>query len=160
MIRPYRCLNCCEHPDKFDFYADESAGPVACPNCQLNMKEFPDHVIALVLLHFDPPSKAKGRGLRRRACDPHKPSTLSNPDDGLIHGATGHAPSVTCPDCRKTEVYRGEVAKYDQDRVWRPSDEAPAIKPVATDATIQDEPARPGASSPAAMENTEITKST
>lgn len=76
----------------FDFYADKPVCP-ACGNGEDSGLVFP-----LTVIHFDPPSKVRGRGVNMLACQPTK----------QIFGrmATAHGPTVNCWDCRQTTAWK------------------------------------------------------
>jgi len=89
----YRCLEC-----RAEFEADKPA----CARCGIDPATDPrdaDIVVPLVTVHFDPPSKRRGRGLGHAACDPQ-----------IRFGAVGAAftsepGSVNCAACKASEVF-------------------------------------------------------
>jgi hypothetical protein len=114
----YRCQNqhCSTDPHGrliFDFEAEE---PV-CPTCGTDARvPGPEVVVALKVVHFDPPSHVFGRGLGHPACRPEK----------SVRGvaATGDPGSVNCAACKATEAYR---KAYRDSRPWDEADYAVEI---------------------------------
>lgn len=90
--KPFRCQNpACstDHAGRliFDFWADK---PV-CPKCGTDSKTMPHVVIELSVVHFDPPSKVEGRGLRILAC--------TKRGYGGGESVTGCPSAVNCREC-------------------------------------------------------------
>lgn len=92
----YRCMNCTGpkgRPGK-DFEGVKEQ----CPECGA----LPPSIVERACIHFDAPSGIAGRGANDAACNP-----------GLrIHGGnqnmmmTGVPAAVTCPKCRKTDLWQ------------------------------------------------------
>src|SRR5687767_1359545 len=97
--KPFRCQNSeCSEDEAgrliFDFWADK---PV-CPKCGTDAKTMPNIVIPLTIVHFDPPSKVFGRGLRILAC--------TRKHYGGGETVTGNAGSVNCPACKESPEWQ------------------------------------------------------
>jgi hypothetical protein len=118
-MKPYRCQNqaCSEdHAGRliFDFWAER---PV-CPKCGADGKIMPNVVIPLVLMHFDPPSKVFGRGMRILAC------TRKGYGQANV-SVTGNPTCVNCPDCKKSAEYLAIADEWGIETVT-PLEELPA----------------------------------
>lgn len=105
----YRCWNASCATDKagrlgFDFDASE---PV-CPRCGADARQprTANVVIELAVIHFEPPSPRDGIGIGETACKPgyarHR----------IARHATSDPRVVNCAECRKTEVFRTEAARW------------------------------------------------
>lgn len=121
-MKPYRCQNeACSTDDHgrliFDFWAEQ---PV-CPKCGADGREgkFRHIVIALSLVHFDPPSQVRGVGQRTKACD------SLHYANGQV--ATGNPNSVTCPVCKATDVYQRVAEQWGMEVVAMAENEEAAL---------------------------------
>lgn len=100
-----RCQNeaCSKDPHGrliFDFTLEDDQPPV-CPSCETDMRERPEIVVRRKLIHYDPPHlKIKGRGQSKAACG------AAGWESSDRVGFTGEPGSVSCPQCRATEVWR------------------------------------------------------
>lgn len=103
-LKPFRCQNpkCSTDPagrSIFDFWA---AKPV-CPKCGTDGAKCSHVVIALTVVHFDPPSNVEGRGLRIMACT-RRPY-------GAGEAVTGHPEAVNCQACQATAEWQKHAAE-------------------------------------------------
>ena len=108
----YLCTNCGR--------TFEAPRPM-CEPCEIDPlkdRRMAGVVLKVEIVHYDPPSKVKHRGLGVLACDPKTP----------VHGkrATGEPHVVNCAACRKTEAWlkaAGEDPEFmaDQDHFVDPA---------------------------------------
>jgi len=113
----WRCLNpeCADNPGGNAGHEFDSETLMAvCPKCGAS-RAHPrtgQLLVRLATIHFDPPTKFKGIGENRRACD-GKSVLIDDPlKAGLdhFHGATGDPGSVTCRECKQTDKFKAAAA--------------------------------------------------
>lgn len=109
MNRLYRCYGCTDQnqmPGK-DFTC--VADTVVCP-CGVTMAEAPEMVVALSIIHFDPPHDniklADRRGRGTLACQPNVKVGTNN------CVVSGDPRAVNCPACRGTPEHKSAVVKW------------------------------------------------
>lgn len=90
----FRCVSCV-NPRTGLAGVEFDAGRPVCPTCSADG----NLVVAMEVVHFDPPSGKPGRGLRRAACDEGlkvgRPNTMFSGEPG----------AVTCKTCKATPVW-------------------------------------------------------
>lgn len=98
----WRCTNCTD-PDSGDPGRDFEGPKPVCPECGADR----DLVAKVEVIHLDPPSRFRGRGLRHAACDPKVRVNAA----GSVR-MTGVPSAVTCRRCRATPAWRAEAERW------------------------------------------------
>lgn len=91
----YRCTNC-QNPDTGLDGRDFEAAKPLCPHCDADARD----VVAIATIHFDPPSKRRGRGENVAACNPA--IKVGRGKDVMF---SGEREAVTCPACRASAKF-------------------------------------------------------
>lgn len=102
MRRLWRCTNCRDDSGKknLEFVAVAGEhGKGVCPKCRAGSNpRTAERIVALIVIHFDPPSGVEGVGLGVNACTGEPRQTGQR--------ASGVTDAVNCPKCRASTVFK------------------------------------------------------
>lgn len=90
----WRCHN---HDAPVEFWGTDGK----CPECPATFAKNPECVVKLEIIHFDPPSGIKNKGMNIRACD-GKPWNYPEGEGR----STGDVSVVNCPLCKQSESFK------------------------------------------------------